>query len=70
MSPEEFRALLETLGLSQLAAARLMLVDARTVRRWVSGERDIPGPAVAFLRLLEASPAARKVALKTEIAPS
>jgi DNA-binding transcriptional regulator YiaG len=63
---DEFRALLGTLGLSQLAAARLMLVDARTVRRWISGEQKIPGPAVAFLRLIEASPAARKVALKSE----
>ncbi len=37
------------------AAARLLGVDARTSRRWASGERDIPPPAVRFLRYLIAT---------------
>ena len=52
MTPDEYREAIEGLGLSQIAAARLLGVDARTSRRWASGERDIPPPAVRFLRYL------------------
>jgi DNA-binding transcriptional regulator YiaG len=52
MTPDEYRRAIERLGLSQIAAARLLGVDARTSRRWASGERDIPPPAVRFLRYL------------------
>ena len=55
MTPEEFRKIIEKLGLSQIAAARLLGVDARTSRRWASGERDIPPPAARFLRYLIAT---------------
>jgi DNA-binding transcriptional regulator YiaG len=55
MSPDEYRAAIERLGLSQVAAARLLGVDARTSRRWASGERDIPPPAARFLRYLIAA---------------
>lgn len=55
MSPDDYRAALETLGLSQVAAARLLGVDDRTSRRWACGERDIPPPAVRFLRYLIAT---------------
>ena len=55
MSPDEYRETIEKLGLSQIAAARLLGVDARTSRRWASGERDIPPPAVRFLRYLIAT---------------
>ena len=36
----------------QSALARRLLVDSRTVRRWISGEREIPGPAIAAIELL------------------
>jgi DNA-binding transcriptional regulator YiaG len=52
MTPDEYRQAIERLGLSQVAAARLLGVDARTSRRWASGERDVPPPAVRFLRSL------------------
>jgi DNA-binding transcriptional regulator YiaG len=55
MTPDEYREAIESLGLSQIAAARLLGVDARTSRRWASGERDIPPPAVRFLRYLIAT---------------
>jgi DNA-binding transcriptional regulator YiaG len=54
MDPDEYRSA-EKLGLSQIAAARLLGLDARTSRRWASGERDIPPPAVRFLRYLIAA---------------
>ena len=52
MTPNQFRAALADLGLSQAGFARLSLVDARTVRRWCEGSRAIPGPVVALLALL------------------
>ena len=55
MTPNEYRETIEKLGLSQIAAARLLGVDERTSRRWASGERDIPPPAVRFLRYLIAT---------------
>jgi len=55
MTPDEYRQAIERLGLSQVAAARLLGVDARTSRRWASGERDVPPPAVRFLRYLIAT---------------
>ena len=39
----------------QIEAARLLGVDARTSRRWASGEREVPPPAVRFLQYLIAT---------------
>ena len=64
MTPDEYRETIETLGLSQLAAARLLGVDGRTSRRWVSGERPIPPPAERFLRYLIATGRSGDYAMK------
>ena len=48
----QFRALLDELRLSQLAAARLLGADARTVRRWALGERSVPPTVGVLLQLL------------------
>ena len=53
MTPTDLRAALARLGLTQGQAARLMGVDARTMRRWVCGERGMPGPAVRLLMVME-----------------
>ena len=55
MTADEYSEAIEALGLSQLAAARLLGVDGRTSRRWISGERDVPEPAARFLRYLIAT---------------
>jgi len=55
MTPDEYREAIDALGMSQLAAAKLLGVDARTSRRWASGERDIPPPASRFLQYLIAT---------------
>ena len=55
MTPDEYREALARLGLSQVAAARLLGVDERTSRRWAGGERDVPAPAVRFLQYLIAT---------------
>lgn len=41
---------LAALGLSQVAAARLLSVDSRTVRRWVENPAEISGPAKQAIR--------------------
>jgi DNA-binding transcriptional regulator YiaG len=52
MTADQFRAALAGLGMTQSGFARVALVDARTVRRWCEGTREVPGPVVALLRLL------------------
>ncbi len=52
MTTKQLRAALARLNLSQLGAARLFEVDARTVRRWALGERAIPSSVAILLRLL------------------
>lgn len=42
MTPEAFRGDLVALGLSQIGAAKFLDVDARTVRRWATGDIPIP----------------------------
>jgi len=37
----------------QTLLARRVAVDARTVRRWKAGDREIPGWLVEFLGMLE-----------------
>jgi DNA-binding transcriptional regulator YiaG len=64
VTPDEYRAAIESLGLSQVAAARLLGVDDRTSRRWASGERDIPPPAQRFLRYLIATGRSGEYAMK------
>lgn len=64
MTPDDYREALAELGLSQLAAARLLGVDGRTSRRWVSGERPIPPPVQNFLRYLMATGRSGEYAMK------
>ena len=53
MTPDEFKAAREKLGLSQNRLAQLFRVaDGRTVRRWEAGDRDIPGPAQVLIEWL------------------
>ena len=55
MTADEYSDAIAQLGLSQNGAARLLGVDERTSRRWVSGERDVPEPAARFLQYLIAT---------------
>ena len=51
MSAKQFRDALHRLGLTQVAAARQLGVDPRTVRKWVGAERRIPEPVAILVRL-------------------
>lgn len=45
MTPKQFKAAREKLGLSQAKLAEKIRVSgSRTIRRWERSEREIPGP--------------------------
>ena len=46
MTPDGFRAILETLGWDANRLSILFRIDSRTARRWVSGAAALP-PAIA-----------------------
>jgi DNA-binding transcriptional regulator YiaG len=52
MSPADFNRILEKLDLSQVAAARLLDVNERTVRRWATGDSPVLPTVARFLRFL------------------
>jgi hypothetical protein len=53
MTPAKLRASLDRLGLSQVAGARLLRIEERTMRRWCAGATAIPFSAWALLCLIE-----------------
>lgn len=72
MTPAEFRAALEALGLRQADFMRLLAylrgdaTDRVTVNRWATGRRDVPPSIVAILRLLAMIPQSRRDQLQTD----
>jgi DNA-binding transcriptional regulator YiaG len=48
------RALLDELGLSQVAAARFLRRGPRSMRRWVLGEREPPFADITLLEVMAA----------------
>jgi plasmid maintenance system antidote protein VapI len=48
MTPDQLRTELTRLGLTQAGAARFLKVDERTIRRWATGDKEVP-EAVALL---------------------
>ena len=55
MTSDQFRMALDKIGLSQVAAARLLGVNETTLHQWATGERDIPAPAIRFIHYLIAT---------------
>lgn len=52
-NPALLRAAIEASGLSaRRFAVEVLAVDERTVRRWIAGDREMPGPAVQICRLI------------------
>ncbi|MEQ8195138.1 MAG: hypothetical protein RIB59_11695 [Rhodospirillales bacterium] len=65
MSKEQFQSYLDRLNLSPSDFAKLIGVTSRTVNFWASGERSVPGPVQAYLRLFETLPKAlREIELR------
>lgn len=53
MTPDALRDSLAALGLSQTRAAKLLQVEARTVRRWAAGRAPIPHAVELALAAME-----------------
>ena len=53
LTPDQFRELLVELGLSDAQLIRWTGVDDRLVRRWKTGEREIPETMATWLKGLE-----------------
>lgn len=61
MTPTQLKAARHVFGLSAEGFARLVRVESgRTVRRWESGERGIPGPVIVLVTALQESQAVRR----------
>ncbi|MEE3626260.1 hypothetical protein UCD39_20130 [Nitrospirillum sp. BR 11752] len=56
MNADDLRSLLGEVGLSQVDFAHLIDVTPRAVNLWATGQREIPGPAASYLRLLNSLP--------------
>lgn len=60
MTPEELKSAHHRLGLTAKSAADIFRVSGyRTVQKWWSGERGIPGPVAVLTEALIASKAVR-----------
>lgn len=49
-------AAMESTGLSARALSRVLDCDERTIRRWLAGDRAMPGPARQLCRALATDP--------------
>jgi hypothetical protein len=56
MTSDELEAALAELGITQADFARLIGVTSRAITLWVAEQRSIPGPAEAYLRVLQLLP--------------
>ena len=63
MTAEQFMATLATLDIGQGAAAELLGVDIRTIKRWRYKERKVPPPVAHFLTYLVATKTAGSAAI-------
>lgn len=59
MTPQQYQAAIDRLGLSQRASAAFLGINERQVRKWLAGEARIPHATARLLRLM----------VKLEIAP-
>lgn len=58
MRDRQLKDVLERIGLKQAELARLIGVSQRTVSQWATGDAALPGPAAAYLRVLQKLPPA------------
>ncbi len=56
MTSNDLKEILTALGITQADFARLIGVTSRAVTLWTAGERPIPGPVEAYVRLLQILP--------------
>lgn len=51
LTPEQFEAAMDELGMSRREVAEALGVSKSTVRHWLSGRHEIPGPAARLVSL-------------------
>src|ERR1700730_16802049 len=56
MTRIELKRFLDEIGVNQVQLARLLDVTPRGVNLWMTGQRSVPGPAAAYVRLLASVP--------------
>ena len=54
--PSELAKAIDASGLSARSFAALIRVDERTVRRWLAGDREVPGPVEVIARAIIRDP--------------
>ena len=52
MTPTQYAAAIERLGLTQRAAGSFLGIDERQSRRWIAGDARIPEAVAKLLRLM------------------
>ncbi len=52
MTPAQYAAAIEKLGLSQRRAGQFLGIDERQSRRWIAGDARIPESVAKLLRLM------------------
>lgn len=52
MDADAFRAALTAFGLTQVACARFLDIDERTVRRWATGDAGVPRSVALLFALM------------------
>ena len=55
-TPEDIKAIRESLSLSQSKFAHLIFVSIKTLQNWEQGRRRPRGPALALLKILQRNP--------------
>ena len=56
MTSNDLRSILTELGITRAELARLIGVTARAVTLWMSDKRGIPGPVIAYVRVMQLLP--------------
>lgn len=59
MTGSELRTVISRLGITQAAFGMAIDVDARTVRRWLAGDRNVPPHMCVLVKVLTTLPEAR-----------
>ena len=64
----DLKLILDEFGLTQVELARLVGVTPRAVNMWMQGDREIPGPVEAYLRLFTVLPTAMRASERAKAA--
>lgn len=64
MTAAQLRTEMVQLGFTQAELSRFLQIDPRSVRRWMTGERPVPGFVASILLVVDTNGEARQMAHK------